>query len=86
MSLGDRLRRLDEWSGAHEYAHSRAEFFAPFWLVGLLVLVVLAVVRKDGALGLFVAVAAVGYSPFLYVGFRHRRDRKRSGDKWHEPW
>ncbi len=86
MGIGDRLRRLDERTGAHDYARSRVEFFAPFWIIGFAILAVLAVVRRDVALGVFAAAGIVGYSPFIYVGMRHRRDRNRGPDKWRDPW
>lgn len=84
-----RLRRLDERSGATDYVHSRAEFFAPGYVLGVVVLVILGVagaVQGDGPLVLFAVFGLLMVGPYAYVGVRSWRARNRSDDRWRDPW
>lgn len=86
MGLGDRLRRLDDRTGARDYQQSRAESFSPLYVVFVVGLYGVAAFQRDPVVAAFATFALVFLSPFIYVGLRNRRARNRSEDKWRDPW
>lgn len=77
------LRELDERSGAKEYAASRLEFFAPGYVVGTSVMLLIAVtsaLRGNLPATIFGVVGSALMGLQAFVGMRHRRARNR------DPW